>query len=47
LDDKTYNPFPRLDSHDMYLDEWLFEVATHLNDNEDSDFYFKRWIESA
>lgn len=44
LNDKTYNPFPRLDSHDMYLDEWLFEVAVHLNEDEDSDFYFKRWV---
>jgi hypothetical protein len=38
------NPFPRLDAHDAPLDEWMFEVALRLNDNEDSDFYYKRWI---
>jgi hypothetical protein len=38
------NPFPRLDSHDVHLDEWMFEVAARLNDDEDSDFYFKRWV---
>lgn len=38
------NPFPRLDSHDAHVDEWFFEVTARLNDNEDSDFYYKRWI---
>jgi hypothetical protein len=37
-------PFPRLDSHDTHLDLWLFEVIARLNDNEDSDFYYKRWL---
>lgn len=44
LRDKTYNPFPRLDSHDAYLDEWLYEVAARMNNDENSDFYFKRWV---
>ena len=39
------NPFPRADAHDLYLDEWMFEVVAHLNDDENSDFYYKRWIE--
>jgi hypothetical protein len=38
------NPFPRLDSHDVYLDEWMFEVAARINNDENSDFYYQRWI---
>ncbi|MBI1877335.1 MAG: hypothetical protein HYR94_03720 [Chloroflexi bacterium] len=38
------NPFPRLDDHDAHLDEWLFEVAARLNSDEDSEFYYKRWV---
>lgn len=38
------NPFPRLDSHDAHLDEWFYEVVQRLTNNEDSDFYFKRWM---
>lgn len=38
------NPFPRLDAHDMPLDEWMFEVSARLNNDEDSEFYYKRWV---
>ncbi|RMF01099.1 MAG: hypothetical protein D6768_11335 [Chloroflexi bacterium] len=38
------NPFPRLDSHDAHLDEWFYEIVKRLNNNEDSDFYYKRWM---
>ncbi|MDX1523513.1 MAG: hypothetical protein R3264_17940, partial [Anaerolineae bacterium] len=38
------NPFPRTDDHDAHLDEWLFEVLSRLNSDEDSDFYYKRWV---
>lgn len=38
------NPFPRLDSHDSHLDEWFYEVVARLNNNESSDFYYKRWM---
>jgi len=38
------NPFPRLDAHDAHLDEWMFEVIARLNNDEDSDFYYKRWV---
>jgi hypothetical protein len=38
------NPFPRTDDHDSHLDEWLFEVLARLNDDDDSDFYYKRWM---
>ncbi|GAB4421294.1 MAG: hypothetical protein Fur0044_18710 [Anaerolineae bacterium] len=38
------NPFPRTDDHDSHLDEWLFEVSARLNNDEDSDFYYKRWV---
>lgn len=38
------NPFPRTDAHDAHLDEWMFEVVARLNDDENSDFYYKRWL---
>ncbi len=38
------NPFPRLDSHDVHLDEWFFEVTLRLNDDENSGFYYKHWL---
>lgn len=38
------NPFPRTDDHDSHLDEWLFEVSARLNNDENSDFYYKRWV---
>lgn len=38
------NPFPRLDSHDAHLDVWFYEVVKQLNNNENSDFYYKRWM---
>jgi hypothetical protein len=38
------NPFPRLDAHDAHLDEWFFEVVARLNADEESDFYYKRWM---
>ena len=38
------NPFPRADSHDAHLDEWMFEVLARLNNDEDSEFYYKRWV---
>jgi hypothetical protein len=38
------NPFPRLDLHEASLDLWFLEVVTRLNEDENSDFYFERWI---
>lgn len=38
------NPFPRLDNHDAHLDEWFYQVVQRLNNNPDSDFYYKRWM---
>ncbi|MFN8458992.1 MAG: hypothetical protein U0401_30805 [Anaerolineae bacterium] len=38
------NLFPRLDDHDAHLDEWLFEVSARLNNDENSDFYYKHWV---
>jgi len=38
------NPFPRLDSHASHLDEWFYEVTARLNNNQDSEFYYKRWM---
>jgi hypothetical protein len=39
------NPFPRLDKHEMPLDEWFYEILLRINNDEDSDFYYKRWLE--
>ncbi len=47
LDGADKNPFPRLDSHDAPLDLWFFEIVKQLNDNESSEFYYKRWIRSG
>jgi len=38
------NPFPRTDSHDAHLDEWMFEVMGRLTNDENSEFYYKRWL---
>lgn len=38
------NPFPRLDDYDAHLDEWLFEVSARLNNDEDSQFYYRHWV---
>ncbi|MBI4640935.1 MAG: hypothetical protein HY731_09585 [Candidatus Tectomicrobia bacterium] len=39
------NPFPRLDSHEAPFDLWFYEVVKRLNVNENSDFYFKKWVD--
>ena len=38
------NPFPRLDSHDAPLDEWFYEILARLNNDENSEFYYERWM---
>jgi hypothetical protein len=38
------NPFPRLDVHEIKVDEWFFELAAKLDDTPSSPTYFKRWI---
>ncbi|MBI2877775.1 MAG: hypothetical protein HYY20_12950 [Candidatus Tectomicrobia bacterium] len=45
LDRTDDNPFPRLDAHEASLDLWFYEVVSRLNDDENSAFYFRRWIE--
>lgn len=44
LADRHANPFPRADRHDAHLDEWMFEVIARLNNDEDSEFYYKHWL---
>jgi len=39
-----YNPFPRLDDHESPLDEWYWQIALRLNDDENSEFHWKQWI---
>ncbi len=41
---ESENPFPRLDLHEASLDLWFLEVLTRLNEDENSDFHFKRWM---
>lgn len=44
LTDDYDNPFPRADDHDAHLDDWMFEVVARLNDDKESEFYYKHWI---
>jgi len=39
-----FNPFPRLDAHEMSLDGWFFEVVKQLNEETNSPFYYKNWF---
>jgi hypothetical protein len=41
---RSENPFPRLDLHEASLDLWFLEVLTRLNEDESSDYHFRRWI---
>ena len=41
------NPFPRLDSHELPFDLWFLEVLTRLNEDEQSEFYYKKWVGNA
>lgn len=45
LNDGYDNPFPRADAHDAHLDDWMFEIVARINNDENSDFYYKRWID--
>ncbi len=38
------NPFPHLDKHEMPLDNWFYEIVRRINNDETSDFYYKRWL---
>lgn len=44
LDEKLYNPFPRLDAHEAPVDDWFYEVVRRLTTDENSDFYYRRWM---
>ncbi|MBU0508665.1 hypothetical protein KKH27_07515, partial [bacterium] len=39
-----YNPFPRLDDHESPLDEWYRQVVLRLNNDENSEFFWKEWM---
>jgi hypothetical protein len=41
----AYNPFPRLDDHEIPLEEWYWQIIQRLCDEPDSEFYWKNWIE--
>ncbi|RQV98114.1 hypothetical protein EH220_03870 [bacterium] len=40
----TFNPFPRLDDHEVPLEEWYWQIVQRLTNDEDSEFYWKNWI---
>lgn len=44
LSGAPYNPFPRLDDHESPLDEWYLQVVLRLNNEENSEFFYKNWI---
>jgi hypothetical protein len=41
----AYNPFPRLDDHEIPLEEWYWQIVQRLCDEPESEFYWKKWIE--
>lgn len=44
IDEGYDNPFPRLDAHETPLDLWFYEVVQRLNEDENSELYFRKWI---
>ncbi len=40
-----FNPFPRLDAHEMPLDLHFYEVVKQLNEDVSSPFYYKKWFD--
>ena len=45
LVERDDNPFPRLDTHEVALDLYFFEVLKRLNNDPASEFYFLKWID--
>ncbi len=46
VEDGDDNPFPRLDQFEAPLDLYFLEVLSRLNQDENSDFYYRRWLSS-
>ena len=44
LNQSDFNPFNRLDVHELAFDLWFFEIVRQLNNDENSDFHYKKWI---
>ena len=44
LGNEDDNPFPRLDAAEASLDLYLWEVVRRLNQDEASDFHYRRWL---
>jgi hypothetical protein len=40
-----FNPFPRLDAHEMPLDLHFYEAVKQLNEDPESSFYYKKWFD--
>lgn len=38
------NPYPRLDNHEIAVDEWFYEVVQRLNNDENSPFFYRHWL---
>jgi hypothetical protein len=45
LTDKDDNPFPRYDAHEAPFDEWIYEILNLINDDENSKFYYEKWLD--
>ena len=39
-----FNPFPRLDDHEVPLEEWYRQIVLRLSNDEDNEFYWKHWM---
>ena len=39
-----FNPFPRLDDHEVPLEEWYWQIVQRLTNDEASEFYWKKWV---
>ena len=40
-----FNPFPRLDAHEMPMDLHFYEAVKQLNEDATSPFYYKKWFD--
>jgi hypothetical protein len=47
LSGQPFNPFPRLDDYEYPLDNWFLEIAQRLNNDESSEFHWKKWVKTG
>ena len=44
IHNKDFNPFIFLDRHESCLDLWFYELIQRINNDINSDFYYKKWM---